>query len=545
MSLNPKIIAAVAVAAIVCIAAGAFVVMNQENSPDLQGNWVKYDLSGEKDAGMESYTETGQMKMTYTFHDKSDKNYQIMDVGVVTRTYTEIGKMGVIPVANFYWMHEKGSMEKVGTETISTAAGEKECNIYKDTVKLGESWKYWIADDWIPYKIVHEISSAEQTGSSRYSSTYTYVSNGHDDVKTDCTLAVAEGEGIKVSGNEGTYAIGSKAKLTAEYDKDKGFSGWYDSNNKLLGTEPTLEITLTRDTEVLALNGLGWDKELEPGVEVDLGDTFDVNADKFIVENNDMGTSEASEDGKYTFEAGSYTVFAYDGDSPKKVYNVYVDGSVSRTFSWTYGNDRYEITMKIDYSDVTYAKDLYTPQQRSSDRPDHVRDRTFVTYSYTDEIMAPYMDGLVSKLIELYKMSYSEVDEYGYLDYILRFTQEIEYQSDEEYTGYIEYWKFPLETLFDQGGDCEDTSILFTAIAHQSREILGFDTRVALVLMPQHASAGVIIDGPTDYEKNPDGFIFGETTATGYDLGDIPGKVEDYFLDSKYYPNVSTTVEIA
>ena len=61
--------------------------------------------------------------------------------------------------------------------------------------------------------------------------------------------------------------------------------------------------------------------------------------------------------------------------------------------------------MKIDYSDVTYAKDLYTPQQRSSDRPDHVRDRTFVTYSYTDEIMAPYMDGLVSKLIELYKMS--------------------------------------------------------------------------------------------------------------------------------------------
>ena len=543
MSLNPKIIAVIAVAAIACIAAGAFIVMNQESSPDIQGNWVKYDLSGEKDAGMESYTETGQVTMLYTFHSKSDKSYQIMNAGMTTRTYTEMGKTAQIPIIGFSWMQEKGSMEKGGTETISTAAGEKECTIYKDLVKLGDTWTYWIADDWIPYKIVREVGSAEQSGSFISSTTYAYISNGHEDIETDCKLVVAEGEGVKVSGNEGTYAIGSKVKLTAEYDEDKGFGGWYDRNNKLLGKDPTLEITITRDTEILALNGLGWDRELEPGVMIDLKDTFGVQADRFLIENNDMGTTEMS-DGTYDFEGGSYTIYAYESDVPKKVYNVYVDGTVTRLFEWTYGGSHYQITMEIDYSDVTYAKDLYTPQQRSSDRPDHVRDRTFVTYSYTDEIMAPYMDGLVSKLIELYKMSYSEVDEYGYLDYILRFTQEIEYQADEEYTGYIEYWKFPLETLFDKGGDCEDTSILFAAIAHQSREILGFDTRVALVLMPQHASAGVIIKESTDYKKNPDGFIFGETTATGYDLGDIPGKVEDYFLDSKYYPNVSTTIEI-
>jgi hypothetical protein len=53
-----------------------------------------------------------------------------------------------------------------------------------------------------------------------------------------------------------------------------------------------------------------------------------------------------------------------------------------------------------------------------------------------------------------------------------------------------------------------------------------------------------MIGGSGDYDKNPDGFIYGETTATGYDLGDIPGKVKDYFLDAKYYPSVSTTVEI-
>ncbi len=544
MSLNPKIIAVIAVAAIACIAAGAFIVMNQESSPDIQGNWVKYDLSGEKDAGMESYTETGQVTMLYTFHSKSDKSYQIMNAGMTTRTYTEMGKTAQIPIIGFSWMQEKGSMEKGGTETISTAAGEKECTIYKDLVKLGDTWTYWIADDWIPYKIVREVGSAEQSGSFISSTTYTYISNGHEDIETDCKLVVAEGEGVKVSGNEGTYAIGSKVKLTAEYDKDKGFGGWYDRNNKLLGKDPTLEITITRDTEILALNGLGWDRELEPGVMIDLKDTFGVQADRFLIENNDMGTTDTSLDGMYDFEGGSYTIYAYESGAPKKVYNAYVNGNVTRLFEWTYGGDSYQITMEVNYSDVTYAKELYTPQQRSSDRPDHVRDKTFVTYSYEDARMTPYMNDLVGKLIDQYKQKHSMVNEYEYLDYVLRFTQEIEYQSDEEYTGYIEYWKFPLETLFDQGGDCEDTSILFAAIAHQSRDILGFDTRVALVLMPQHASAGVIIDGPTDYEKNPDGFIFGDTTATGYDLGDIPGKVEDYFLDAKYYPNVSTTIEI-
>lgn len=545
MSLNPKIIAAMAVAVVACIAAGAFVVMNQGSSPDIQGNWVEYDMAGEKDAGMGSYEEAGQVKMHYTFHSKSDKSYQVVEEGVLDRTYTEMEKKGIIPVANFYWMSEKGSMEKMGTETLSTAAGDKECTVYRDTVKLGESWTYWIADGWIPYKIVHEISTAEQAASSRYSATYTYVSDGHDDVKTDCTLTVVEGEGVKVSGNEGTYALGAKAKLTADYDEAKGFGGWYDRDSKLLGTEPTIEITLTRDTEVLALNGLGWDRELEPGVVIDLEDAFDVRADGFLIVNNDTGTRETSSDGRYDFEAGSYTVYAYESDVPKKVYNAYVDGTIARQFEWRYGGESYQMTLRVDYSDVTYAKDLYTPHQRTSDRPDHVRDRTFVTYSYEDARMAPYMKELVDTLIDLYKKDHSEVDEYGYLDYVLRFTQEIEYQSDEEYTGYIDYWKFPLETLFDQGGDCEDTSILFAAIAHQSREILGFDTRVALILMPEHACAGVIVDGLTDYEENPDGFIFGETTATGYDLGDIPGKVKDYFLDAKYYPSVSTTVEIA
>lgn len=548
MYLDSKIIAAVAIVAVVvaaCIAAFALLSMNHDDPTDYSGNWIKYDVAGENDEGMRSYTENGSITMTYLFHSREDGKYQTLEAGVFKRNYTEMGEKAIIPVAKTKWVPEFGSMEEIGTETISTAAGDKECTVYKETVKLGDTRTYWVADGWIPYKIEHKVNVAEQMATSRLSATYIYTEKGHTDKKTDATLVVVEGEGIEVSGNEGTYPLGGKAKLTADYDEERGFGGWYDRTNKLLGQEPVLEITMTTDTEVFARNGLGWDRDLEPGTELDLEDIFDTHADEFRLTNDDTGDTTVSEDGKYVFEPGSYTILAYEGGIPEKVFSAYVDGAVSRTFSWTYDGEEYEMTLEFDYSDVVYAKGLYTPQERTPDRPDHVRTRTFVTYSYEDERMAPYMGELVGKLIELYRQNHSEVDEYGYLDFLVRFTQEIRYQADDEYTGHNDYWKFPLETLFDSGGDCEDTSVLFVAIAHQSRDALGFGTRVAIVLMPQHACAGVMIGGSGDYDVNPDGFIYGETTATGYDLGDIPGKVRDYFLDAKYYPSVSTTVEIA
>jgi len=124
------------------------------------------------------------------------------------------------------------------------------------------------------------------------------------------------------------------------------------------------------------------------------------------------------------------------------------------------------------------------------------------------------------------------------------FTQNIEYQEDERYTGYSEYWKFPLETLCDQGGDCEDTAILFVALAHVCADKLGLDYKLAIQLLPQHAGGAVLLDDPEGYDTNPYGYIFAETTATGYDLGDVPGKVEDEFLEEKYYSSVSVTIEI-
>jgi len=544
MPSNIRILLIVGVVAAVCAIAAAFIMLNQssDNARDLSGNWTEYELDGKNDAGMESFTESGKCKISFGYHDRDGSRYQMGEAGSSIRIYTELGKEMPIPKVGLYWASEFETMEKTGHETIPTAAGDKECDILRENVSAKETRTYWVDDGKTVYRMVHEISGAGK-GNAVY--TYSYVRSGHDEIKTGCTLTTVTGDGVDVKGNKGTYGTGEYAELEAEYS-DNGFGGWYDAKWALISEEPKLRIMLTTDTVLYAINALGWDIEPDMGEQMNLQSALGVDADSFIIADTDTGSKESS-DGDYVFkEGGQYRIYASKDGIEIKVFHAFVDNLVMREFSWEYGGGSYTLRLDIDYSDVQYAKNYYTPHERTSERPEHERDKTFVTLSYTDPHMAEYMEEMVNSLIDSYEQNHAEIEAYDFLNYILVFTQNIEYRSDLDSTGYEEYWKFPLETIFDRCGDCEDTAILFVAIAHQCRDILEFDYRLSLQLMPDHACAGVVISTPEEYQKNPDGFIFGETTATGYDLGEIPDKVKDYFLDveGKYYPSVCTTVEI-
>lgn len=157
--------------------------------------------------------------------------------------------------------------------------------------------------------------------------------------------------------------------------------------------------------------------------------------------------------------------------------------------------------------------------------------------------LALYTEKVVKLLIDEYNAKNAVFDGEDYLNYLLAFTQYIPYQTDEEYLGYLEYWKFPLETLFDNGGDCEDTSILFVAIAHESIKKLGLDCEVALQVLPRHVSVAVKTESISG-ETNPYGYLYGETTAKNYKIGNIPDIMKDCFLKEDYYTLRSYTVEI-
>ena len=97
----------------------------------------------------------------------------------------------------------------------------------------------------------------------------------------------------------------------------------------------------------------------------------------------------------------------------------------------------------------------------------------------------------------------------GYLDFV----QSMEYQSDEVFMGHVEYWKFPLETLCDQGGDCEDTAILYSSLM----KAMGFDT--VLIIVPGHMASGILLSGETTYR-------YCETTSNQFEVGVKPSTVD-------------------
>lgn len=509
----------------------------------ISGNWVVYDIDGARDAGMESYTKHGSVKMVFGYYSEGRGAYDVMEIGSAILDYTELGKSEVDIILDPHRMSELGSMEPMGQETIQTADGDKSCDIMEETAAPGDVWRYWIADGWVPYKIEHAVSIADPA--SEAVAVYRYKERGFEPLPAECHLETIPGDGVEVSGNEGTYTIGSVVLLSVSDSQGKGFGGWYDGKMNLLGMESTLRFEITGDTTVYALNALGWDSHLGAGAVADLGELMGIDADHYAIENKSTGVRDISETGDYVFfEGGDYSVTAYVDDAAAEIYHILVDGSAQRLFEWRYGGESYKLEFLLDYADVEYAKAYYDPDDRRADRPDHIRDKTFVTLSYTDPRMAPYTQQAADSLISLYTSGHGTVDQYDFLNFLLAFAQNVEYQDDERYTGYSEYWKFPLETLYDQGGDCEDTAILFVALAHQCCDKLGFDCSLAIQILPQHAGGAVMLDDSKGYDENPYGYIFGETTATDYDLGEIPGKVEEAFLEEKYYSGVSVTVEI-
>jgi|GEM_PF-3198095 len=112
---------------------------------------------------------------------------------------------------------------------------------------------------------------------------------------------------------------------------------------------------------------------------------------------------------------------------------------------------------------------------------------------------------------------------------VLKFVQScVHYSSDKDTTGHKDWARYPIETLMEGTGDCEDVAILCGALIAR----LGF--QVVLLLFPPVAKfnthhLGFGIAGAEklkgDYIVDPKTgryYFYGESTANGWHLGQIP-----------------------
>ena len=119
---------------------------------------------------------------------------------------------------------------------------------------------------------------------------------------------------------------------------------------------------------------------------------------------------------------------------------------------------------------------------------------------------------------------------YDEVSFVLAFIQSLPYTSDSVTSGHDEYPRFPLETLVDNGGDYEDTAILFATLTL----ILGYGT--VYINPPEHYAVGILGEEGLPgyyftYKDKP--YYYCETTGDGWEIGDLPPEYQD--VEAKIY----------
>ena len=186
--------------------------------------------------------------------------------------------------------------------------------------------------------------------------------------------------------------------------------------------------------------------------------------------------------------------------------------SLDRTYTW-FTNGR-EATVRL-----RIPQELYDYYKTLNHRPQSVAE--YKPYAL-DEKDRAYLHDLIGLLKDANENKHLAARN----DYrnVVSFVQSITYEKDlDPVTNQeTEYWKYPIETLADGSGDCEDTAILTAALLRE----MGYD--VALVLVPEHAAVAVACGNCNGYYYPLDGkrYYFLETTSTGNSLGSMDKKFQ-------------------
>jgi hypothetical protein len=168
------------------------------------------------------------------------------------------------------------------------------------------------------------------------------------------------------------------------------------------------------------------------------------------------------------------------------VGNEFINGDLKKTYRWDYEGKSFTYSMDVKRADFNEM------MSSDIDRTGSVSTDQYKTTSGTVEGVCDYIvvDSYITAISDMLKQEYQKAfgsaptnDEY--VKFASAFVQIcIDYDHSEANSG-EEYWRYPLETLVDGIGDCEDTSILLAALIDAG----GLNGGV--ILVPGHAMCAV------------------------------------------------------
>ncbi|PKM76636.1 MAG: hypothetical protein CVU90_11835 [Firmicutes bacterium HGW-Firmicutes-15] len=207
-----------------------------------------------------------------------------------------------------------------------------------------------------------------------------------------------------------------------------------------------------------------------------------------------------------------------DNTLSKPVNNTTEADGIIPAYEWNYKSQHWKWDPKFSTKDITDLLASYHDMAH----PHHSRMDYLNTYCINT---TPSEKELLSTVANCFKNgeSDSSYDNYDIVCNVIAFVQSFTYISDSASTGFDEYPRYPLETLFDREGDCEDTAILVATLIRE----LGYGT--ALIFFDDHCAVGLkgadTLPG-TYYMVNGVRYYYVETTAKGWGIGQLPEEYE-------------------
>lgn len=173
------------------------------------------------------------------------------------------------------------------------------------------------------------------------------------------------------------------------------------------------------------------------------------------------------------------------------------------TFSWNYSGEQLQFNYNFNTDDYSYYKSKSKYEQNMA---------LYAQQDRTHPYLSAFADELRS-IAQLHQWQGSRER-----DMVIRFVQQsIPYKADSPNHGY-DYPRYPIETLYEKRGDCEDKSCLLAALL----KTLGYDA--VLLEFPGHMATGVAADDikGTAYKLNDQKYFYVEATNI-YQPGKNPG----------------------
>lgn len=198
-----------------------------------------------------------------------------------------------------------------------------------------------------------------------------------------------------------------------------------------------------------------------------------------------------------------------------------------RKFTWTFQStlEKYFLnkTIHINTKNVEEARIKLLEGRPSKIKMCSDEDCFYIAkQEISDTILGAYSQEV--KQIANFLRDYADVhylSDFEYANLVLSFVHEqaIRYMYDKDSTGCREYFRFPIETIYDMVGDCDCKAILACAIY----KYLGF--KIAFLLMPGHAALAIRLKSNLPFSNlffNGNYWYYAESTGDYWTAGQIP-----------------------